>query len=107
MRVRRLAFWLFLFFAVDLGTPFVGGAFTFEADTSAEGLRLHRERAGARRQPALMPQAGSVARGSPSPRRAGGAPQTARADAAAGIGRAGAGLAPSSRSDRALSRRGS
>jgi hypothetical protein len=61
MRVRRLAFWLFLFFAVDLGTPFVGGAFTFEADTSAEGLRFHRDRAGARSQPALMPQPVSVA----------------------------------------------
>lgn len=61
MRVRRLAFWLFLFVAVDFGTPFVGGAFTFEADKSAEGLRFHRDRAEARSQPALMPQPASVA----------------------------------------------
>jgi hypothetical protein len=53
MRVRRVAFWLFLFVTVDFGTPFLGGAFTFEADTSAEGLRLHRDRAEVRSQPAL------------------------------------------------------
>ena len=31
MRLRRLALGLFLFVAVDFGTPFLGGAFTFEA----------------------------------------------------------------------------
>ena len=54
--MRRLAFWLFLFVTVDFGTPFLGGAFTFEAETSAEGLRLYRDRSEARTQPALMPQ---------------------------------------------------
>ena len=56
MRLRRLAFWLFLLVSVDFGTPFLGGAFTFEAETSAEGLRLHRDRSEARSQPAQMPQ---------------------------------------------------
>jgi hypothetical protein len=55
MRVRRLALWLLLFVAVDFGTPFIGGAFTFDAEMSAEGLGFHRDRAMARSQPALMP----------------------------------------------------
>jgi hypothetical protein len=55
MRVRRLALWLLLFVAVDFGTPFIGGAFTFDAETSAEGLGFHRDRAMARSQPALLP----------------------------------------------------
>jgi hypothetical protein len=56
MRVRGLAFCLFLLVTVDFSTPFLGGAFTFEAESSAEGLRLHRDRAEARSQPALTPQ---------------------------------------------------
>jgi len=55
MRVRRLAFWLVLFVGVDFGTPFIGGAFMFDAETSAEGLHFHRDRAMARSRPALMP----------------------------------------------------
>ena len=56
MTLRRFAFWLLLFLAVDFGTPFLGGAFTFEAETSAEGVRLLRDRVEARGQPALIPQ---------------------------------------------------
>lgn len=55
MRMRRIAFGLFLFVAVDFGTPFIGGAFTFDAETSVEVLRLHRDRAMTGDLPLLMP----------------------------------------------------
>jgi hypothetical protein len=53
--MRRLAFGLLLFVAADFGTPFIGGAFTFDAETSVEGLRLDRDRAMTGGQRVLMP----------------------------------------------------
>ena len=56
MKAHRLAFWLFVFFSVDFGTPFVGGAFTFDAGSSAEGVRVRVERGEAHgRMPSLPP----------------------------------------------------
>ena len=43
MSARRLSFLLLLLLSLDFGTPFLGGAFTFEA--SAEGVHRRRESA--------------------------------------------------------------
>lgn len=53
MIVRRLAFLVLLLISLDFASPFVGGAFTFES--SAEGLRDHRQGEGAPVRPARAP----------------------------------------------------
>ena len=60
MRARRVAFWLFVFVSVDFGTPFVGGAFTFDAGSSAEGVRVRYESGEAQGRIPCLPPSGRV-----------------------------------------------
>ena len=43
MKARRLALGVLLYVSADFGNPFVGGAFTFDVDTSVEGLQHQRD----------------------------------------------------------------
>jgi hypothetical protein len=43
MRAPRLTLGLLLCIALDFSSPYVGGAFTFSADESVEGVRDERE----------------------------------------------------------------
>jgi|SRR4026207_77719 hypothetical protein len=60
MRAHRFAFWLFVFVSVDFGTPFVGGAFTFDASSSAEGVRVRYESGEARGGVPCLPPSGRI-----------------------------------------------
>jgi hypothetical protein len=48
MKMRRLALGVLLYVSADFGNPFVGAAFTFDANTSLEMHQHQRERASER-----------------------------------------------------------
>jgi hypothetical protein len=43
MRVRRLALLIALYITLDFASPFIAGAFTFNADESVDGVHAHRQ----------------------------------------------------------------
>lgn len=43
MRVRRLVLLIAFYISLDFGSPFIAGAFTFNADESVEGVHAHRQ----------------------------------------------------------------
>lgn len=43
MRARRLALLIVLYIGLDFGSPFIAGAFMFNADESMEGVHAHRQ----------------------------------------------------------------
>jgi hypothetical protein len=43
MRVRRLTLLIAFYITLDFGSPFIAGAFTFNADESVDGVHAHRQ----------------------------------------------------------------
>lgn len=56
MKMRRLALGILLYVSADFGNPFVGAAFTFDANTSLEMLQHQRERASERGTLVALPR---------------------------------------------------
>ena len=43
MRLSRLALLIALYISLDFASPFIAGAFTFNADESVDGVHAHRQ----------------------------------------------------------------
>lgn len=55
MKARRLTFLVLCYVSLDLSSPFVPGAFNFNADESIEAVQRHREHAAMRVATAPIP----------------------------------------------------
>ena len=55
MKARRLTFLVLCYVSLDLSSPFVPGAFNFNADESIDGVQRHRETAARRLATAPTP----------------------------------------------------